>query len=89
MLDGATPALLLLIVHCELFCLFHVENIFLKLYALTIFHPTSLCKHIVVYLLFDNFLLVEGSQSFDVILLIVRLVLIDVECFCLQELFER
>ena len=71
MLDGATPAPLLLIVHCGFFCLFRVDETFLKLYSLTIVHPTSPCKHIVVYLLFDHCLLVEGSQSLDVVLLIV------------------
>ena len=71
MLDGATPAPLLLIVHCELFCLLHVDDTCLKLYALTIVHPTSPCKHIVVYLLFDHCLLVEGYQLLDVVSLIV------------------
>ena len=71
MLDGPTFALLLLIVYCESFCLFHVDETCLKLYALTIVHPTSPCKDIVVYLLFDHCLLVEGSQSLDIVLLIV------------------
>ena len=71
MLDGATPELLLLIVNCKLFCLLHVDETCLKLYALTTVHPTPPCKYIVVYLLFDHCLLVEGSQSLDVVLSIV------------------
>ena len=89
MLDGATPAPLLLIVHFGFFCLFHVDETCLKLFALTIVHPTSSYKNIVVYLLFHNFLLVEGSQSIDVVSLMVLLVLLGVECFCLQEMSER
>ena len=88
MLDGATPAPLMLIVNCEFFCLFHVDETCFKLYDLNIVHTTSPCKHIVVYLLFDHCLLVEGSQSLDVVSLIVCLVLPGMECFCLQELFE-
>ena len=42
-----------------------------KTLSLTIFHPTSTCNHVIVYLLFDHCLLVEGSQSLDVISLIV------------------
>ena len=71
MLDGATPEPLLLIVHCDFFCLFHVDETYLKLYPLTIVRPTSPSKHIIVYLLFDHFLLAEGSQSLDVVSLIV------------------
>ena len=89
MLDIPTFALLLFIVHCESFCLFHVGETFLKLYALTIVHPTSPCKHIVIYLLFDHCLLLEDSQLLDVVFLIVRLVLLGVECLCLQKLLER
>ena len=81
MLDVDTPAPLLLIFHCEFFCLLHVDKTCLKLYALTILHPTSPFKYIVVYLLFDNCLLVEGSQLIDVVSLIVLLVLLGVECF--------
>ena len=81
MLDGATPAPLLLIVHCGLFCLFRVDETCLKLYALTIDHPTSPCKHIVAYSLFDHCLLVEGSRSLDVVSLIVLIVLLGVEFF--------
>ena len=87
MLDGATPASLLLIAHSEFFCLFHVDETCLKLYAFTIVHPTSPCKNVVVYLFFDHCLIVEGSQSLGVVSLIVRLVLLGVEYLCLQELF--
>ena len=68
MLGGATPAPLLLIVHFEFFCLFRVDKTCLKLYPLTIVHPTFPCKHIIIYLLFDHFLLVEGSQLIDIVL---------------------
>ena len=88
MLDGATPAPLMLMVNCEFFCLFHVDDTCFKLYPLTIVHPTLPCNHVIVYLLFDHCLLVEGTQSLDIVTLIVRLVLLRVECFCLRELFE-
>ena len=71
MLDGATPTLLLLIVHCEFFLLFHVEETCFELYALTIVHHTLHFKQIFVYLMFDHCLLVEGSQYLDVVSLIV------------------
>ena len=93
MIDGATPAPLLflfsrLIFHCEFLCLFLVDETCLKLYPLSIVHPTLPCKHVIVYLFFDHCLLVEGSQLLDIVLLIVWLVTLGIECFCLKELFE-
>ena len=93
MLDESTPARLLLllfrlIVHGELFCLLHVDEDCLKLYPWTIAHPTSPCKHVIVDLLFHNCLIVEGSQSLYIVLLIIWLVLLGVEFFVLQKLYE-
>ena len=92
-LDGASQAplllpLLRLISHGEFFCLFCVDETCLKLYTWNIVHPTSTCKHIIVKLLFHHCLLVEGSQSLYIVSLRIRLVLINVECFVLQELFK-
>ena len=93
MLDGATlaPTLLLffqLIVHGEFFCTFHVDETCFKMCPWNIVHAISPCKNIIVYLLFDHYFLVEGSQSLGIILLIVLLVLVSAACFCLQELLE-
>ena len=91
MRNQPAPLLLLLfrlIYHGELFCLFHVDETSLKLYPWTIVHPTSPCKHVIVNLLCAHCLLVEGSQSREIVSLIVWLVLLCVECFFLQEMFE-
>ena len=92
MLDGATPALILLLLFWLIsiggfFCLFHVDDPCLKIYPLTIVHPTLPCKHILVIFLFRRFLLMEGSQSLNIVSLIICLVLFVVKCFSLQELF--
>ena len=78
-----------LIVSCEFFCLFHVDEDCLKLYPLTIVHPTLPFKNIIVYLLFDHCMLMEGSQLLDIVSLIVCLVLLGVECFWLKRLLKR
>ena len=93
MLDGATPAPLLLLLfwlidNGEYFCLFHIDETCLKLYPCTIVHPTLPCKYVLLNLLFYHYLPVEGSQLFYIVLLIVGLVFLGVECFGLQELFE-
>ena len=93
MLDRSTPSLLLLLLfrlisHGELFCLFHVDENCLKLYPWTIVHTNSPCKHILVNVLFDHCLLVEGSQSLYIVSLIVLFVLLGIDYFGLQELFE-
>ena len=84
MIDGATPEPILLILHCELFCLFQVYENCLELYPLTTVHTTSPCKHIVVYLLFHNCLLVEGSHSIYIISLAVWFVFHFLGCFWLK-----
>ena len=76
MLDGATPAPLLLLLlrlidNGEFFCLLHVDETCLKLYPWTIVHTTSPCKHVLVNVLFHHFLLVEGYQSLYIVSLIV------------------
>ena len=50
------------IVHVEFLCFVHVDEICLKLYPWNIVHLTSPCKYILIYLLFYNCLLMEGSQ---------------------------
>ena len=92
-LDGATSAPLLLpifrlISHGEFFCLFRAYETYLKLYPCTIVHPNLSCKCILLNFLFRHCLLMEGSQLLYIVLLIARLVLLSVECFGLQELFE-
>ena len=93
MLDEATSATLLLllfrlIAHGEFFCLFHVDDNCLELYPWTIVHTNSPCKHVLVNLLFRHCLLVEGSQFIYIVSLIILLVLLGVQCFSLQEMFE-
>ena len=75
MLDGSTPAPLLLLLfqlisHGKFFCIFHVDETCLKLYPWTIVHPTSTLKHVLVIVLFNHCLLVEGSQSIYTVSLI-------------------
>ena len=69
MLDGATPAPLVLllfqlIARSEFFCLFRVDENFLKLYSWNIVHTTSPYKYVIVIFLFYHCLIVEVSQSF-------------------------
>ena len=77
-----------LITRGEWFFLYLVYENYLKLYPWNIVHPNSPCKPVLVNLLFSHCLIVEGSQLFYIVSLIVWLVLLDVECFGLQELFE-
>ena len=61
MLDGATPApllllLLRLIANGDFFLLFHVYETCLKLYPWTIVHPTSPYKHVLIKMLFHHYL---------------------------------
>ena len=60
----------------------------LKVYACTVTHTIFPLKYVMAYFLFHNFLLVGGSCSFYIILLIVCFVFLAVDCFGLQEMFE-
>ena len=76
MFGGATPASLLLLllrmIACgECFCFVHVDKNVFKAYYWTVTHPNFPCKSFLVYLLFRYCLLVEGSNYFYIVSLIV------------------
>ena len=78
MLDRDTPAPLYLLLsrlisYGVCFCLVYVDESCLKLYPWTILHPTLPWKYVLVNFLFCNCLVVEGPQSFYIVLLTVWL----------------
>ena len=61
-------------------CFVHVDETFSKAHSWTLIHPTSPTKYVTIYFIFCNYLVVEGSHYYYIVLLIVWFVFISDDC---------